>query len=1087
MSSVEGQLADGAHYGLGGRRLWFTAPIVIGIIAVMLLAGVPSAHAASVGTSPPTTSGSSVSGAAELAAASASLAAGQGPADGQALACATVASSEQTSCAAVTAGLGAIGSQKWEAESAPSARVGAQMTYDAKNRYVLLFGGFNGTNYLGDSWEYSHGMWVQLPTTQSPSPRANASLAYDTKDSYVVLFGGYNGHVLGDTWKFVGGVWTQLSPLTSPSARTAATMSYDTADGYLVLFGGYSGTAALGDTWTFVAGAWTQASPSTSPSARWGSTSTFDTADNYVLLFGGYTGTTFLGDTWEYVGGQWTKLSPSTSPPARYEGGMGYDPSPGYAVLFGGTSASGSTWTAYGDTWDFVGGAWTQITPKAGVHSSGGKALPNGEPAARQSFAMTYSGVDSDVVVFGGVVDGDPIAATPSPNTQVFGATDTWTFHGGVWTQELNQAESTWAQMPGRVGAGIADDPTAQFSVGTKSEPGYGVAFGGSTAYGPNAETWIFLSNPSNVWVEDYPVTSPSARSFMGMAYDAKDGYVLLFGGISPSGTALGDTWEFLNGNWTQLHPSTSPAARYGAMMTYDVADGYILLFGGQSGSTYYSDSWTFVGGSWTQLVGSSPSARAFGGLAWDNKTGYTVLFGGTSGTAALGDTWKFLAGTWTALKLTTLPPAAWGTTFLYNAKSDDVFMFGGCTAATVNPLAPACPSADTLGTPWQFRSTWSVVPAHPRLTAIPAQPQDRFFAEGVFDPSAPTPVVLLFGGLTSSGAWAMDRWVYQSNIWNPWQPPVQPVARYGAMGTFDDRSQDALLFGGIGPLPGGAVGYLDDTWQWDTGAWGEDNSPTSPSARAFGGLTFFGEIPRLKFTAYNYSVLFGGVGSSGYLGDTWRWVGSPVGGSWTQIHPSTSPSARANMSMAYDTANNEIVLFGGQNSGGYLGDTWVFSQSGQWSQLSPSTAPSARAGAAMVYDSEDGYMVLFGGHNSGGALSDTWKFVGGVWTQLTEATSPSARYGSGIIDCPQIPGDGETQPQVVLLVGGYTGSAFLNDTWAFSGGVWTVVPSHTPGLVPFAFGAMSNDVDDGHPSLFGGLAPGGTILGEFWEFKLGP
>jgi hypothetical protein len=1078
--------------------------LVVGIIAIMLLegvpgavAGVPSVSDALPGSSSAADAAQSVAAAAALSAASDSLANGSGPAGGVPYACAFADAADQATCSAATANLpGNIGSQKWESEVAPTARTSSVMTYDAKDRYVLMFGGYNGTTYLADTWEFAHNMWVQLAPANHPSPRANASMTYDAKDSYVVLFGGYNGKVLSDTWKYVGGAWTQLSPATSPPARKDATMSYDTADGYVVMFGGSSGTAALGDTWKFVGGAWTQLSPTTSPSARWGSTSTFDTADNVVLLFGGYTGASFLGDTWEFVGGQWTQLSPATSPSPRYESGMTYEATTGYVLLFGGASRTGSTWTALGDTWSFKAGTWKQIVPSPGVHTTGGKALPFSSPAARQSFTIAYSAQSLNVVVFGGIVDGDPIAATPSPNTQTFGPTDTWTYTSSGWAQVQSEADSEWAQLPGRVGAGIAYDPTAQFKLGSKAgTDGYTVAFGGFTAYGPNAETWVFMSQPSAVWSETFPVTSPSARAYMAMAYDAKDGYVLLFGGMNAAGTALGDTWTFQSGNWTQLSPSTSPSARYGAMMTYDQTDGYILLFGGTNGATYFSDTWSFTGGTWTQVPNTSggpvPSARAFGGIGWDSSESYTVLFGGTTGSAALNDTWKYVGGSWTQFKTKGATPAPeWGMTMLYDGKSSNVFLFGGCTTATVNPLAPSCPSADTQGTPWQFKTSWTLIPWHARLTAIPAEPQARFLAAGVYDVYAPTEVVLLFDGITSSGVYASDRWVFQSNIFNPWSPPVLPEPRYGSASTFDDRSQDMLMFGGIGPVSGGGNGYLDDTWQWDTGAWGEDNPTSSPSARAFSGIAFAGTIPRLsKPGTYDATVLFGGIGPSGYLGDTWKWVGSPAGptggGTWTQVHPTTAPSARSNVSMTYDAADNEIVLFGGQNSGGYLGDTWVFSASGQWSELFPSVSPSARAGAAMVYDSEDGYVVLFGGVNNGGALSDTWKFLGGTWTQLSPSSSPSARYGAAIIDCPQLSGNSETEPDVVLLFGGTNGATFDGDTWAFSGGQWTLLPTTTPDLVPFAFGAVSNDIDDGHPSIFGGLTAGGPI-GDFWEFKLG-
>jgi Galactose oxidase, central domain len=1050
---------QGARHRATSWRFQYTGPVSFVIIGVMLLSGASgSVGGARPSAGAPATGGQDSVGASELAAASASLASGQGPAGGQSLTCSSALGTAQATCTATSPSVGTLTNQRWESEGSPQARAGAAMTYDGKDRYVVLFGGFNGSIFLNDSWEFFHGTWLQLSPADAPSARANASIAYDTHDQYVVLFGGYDGtNSLGDTWEFVAGQWTPLSPGVSPSTRKDATLSYDTRDGYLVLFGGHSGSGALGDTWTFRGGTWTVTTPSASPTARWGSTSTFDVADNYVLLFGGYDGTNFLGDTWEFATGQWTHLSPSFAPSARYQAGLVYDANDSYSVLFGGASHSGSGWTALGDTWTYAGSVWTLQRPSSA-------------PAARQSATVAYSGADQDVVVVGGVVDGDPIAAT-----------DTWEYHTGSWVQILSQPEITWAQPAGRVGVATAYEPNLLSAV----------AFGGSTGYGPNGETWTFFGGPgaaSLTWHEIFPSVSPAARSYAGMAYDAKDGYIVLFGGMDANGAALGDTWTFNGGVWTQVHPGTSPAARYGAMMAYDVADGYVVLFGGTNRASYFSDSWTFQGGIWSQLSrGTNPAPRAFGGLAWDNKTGYTLLFGGTSGGLALGDTWKFLNGAWTTLRPTGSPPAQWGMGFVADIKDNYVFMFGGCTAPSVNALSPSCPAADMQATSWDFRAgSWSVLATQNPETGRPAHPGAGFFIGAAFVGASKANYVLVFGGITTNGQLITDRWVYQSRTWNTWFALPIPVARYGEALTFDDLSERILMFGGIGPVGGGDLGFLDDTWMWDTGLWAGVNSTLNPSPRAFAPVVFFGTLPFVKGpTAANYTVLFGGFGPSGYLGDTWKWIGSPIGGQWRQLHPVTSPPVRANDSLTYDAADNEVVLFGGQDSGGYLGDTWVYSVSGAWTQIFPSAAPSARANAAMAYDSEDKYVVLFGGHNSGGALGDTWEFVGGVWTQLFPTNSPSARYGAGIVDCPtNSKASKGGQPQVVLLLGGTTGSKFLGDTWAFLGGQWTVVNDSAPSPVPAAFGGLGSDLDDGTPITFAGLAAGGP-LPDFWDFRV--
>ena len=59
------------------------------------------------------------------------------------------------------------------------------------------------------------------------------------------------------------------------------------------------------------------------------------------------------------------------------------------------------------------------------------------------------------------------------------------------------------------------------------------------------------------------------------------------------------------------------------------------------------------------------------------------------------------------------------------------------------------------------------------------------------------------------------------------------------------------------------------------------------------------------------------------------------------------------------------------------------------WTQQHPAVHPPARAGAAMAYDAATGTAVLFGGNNPGGQLGDTWTWDGTTWTQQAPVPSP--------------------------------------------------------------------------------------------------
>src|SRR5260221_604454 len=67
--------------------------------------------------------------------------------------------------------------------------------------------------------------------SHSPISRYMHSLAYSNSSGRTVLFGGYiGGAFLGDTWAFDGMDWTQVLPSLSPPAREGCASAYDIGD-----------------------------------------------------------------------------------------------------------------------------------------------------------------------------------------------------------------------------------------------------------------------------------------------------------------------------------------------------------------------------------------------------------------------------------------------------------------------------------------------------------------------------------------------------------------------------------------------------------------------------------------------------------------------------------------------------------------------------------------------------------------------------------------------------------------------------------------------------------------------------------------
>ena len=158
-----------------------------------------------------------------------------------------------------------------------------------------------------------------------------------------------------------------------------------------------------------------------------------------------------------------------------------------------------------------------------------------------------------------------------------------------------------------------------------------------------------------------YLSSSPPVRSDGSMVYDAKDGYLLMFGGCSdppiPFGQCaptLSDTWTFTASGgsfaWTQVTSQLTPASRAGGAMAYFPPAQSVFLVGGlASPGSVLSDVWTFAGGQWSQF-GTAPFALWDMGIVWDPVDQELVVSSGYGpGYNNCANQWYGVcAGTWT-------------------------------------------------------------------------------------------------------------------------------------------------------------------------------------------------------------------------------------------------------------------------------------------------------------------------------------------------------------------------------------------------------------------------------------------------------
>jgi PKD repeat protein len=116
---------------------------------------------------------------------------------------------------------------------------------------------------------------------------------------------------------------------------------------------------------------------------------------------------------------------------------------------------------------------------------------------------------------------------------------------------------------------------------------------------------------------------------------------------------------------------------------------------------------------------------------------------------------------------------------------------------------------------------------------------------------------------------------------------------------------------------------------------------------------------------------------------------------------------------------------------------------SSTWTNLTVAGGPSPRYGASMAYDPTAGYVVLFGGFGPGGItdpLNDTWTFSGGVWTNITPklTASPAARGWASLTY--------DQADQYLVLTQGANcdpqASTNCSLPWAFTNGSWSRLPN---------------------------------------------
>lgn len=295
----------------------------------------------------------------------------------------------------------------------------------------------------------------------------------------------------------------------------------------------------------------------------------------------------------------------------------------------------------------------------------------------------------------------------------------------------------------------------------------------------------------------------------------------------------------------------------------------------------------------------SAPPATRAGSSAYDPLLGETVEFGGCIGSVCgTNQTWLYSGGTWqNVTDPRNAPPARYGATMDYDANSQGVLLFGGFGGASYR--------SDT----WLYRGgAWT------NVTPVAAvSPPTRVDATMSFDPEPEENGSVLFGGYEPGiGGWANDTWIWQGG--SGWvlfssSAPAPPPTGHAQM-AYDPSDGAIVLFGcGFGTCP-----VSNQTWELYAGQWWLVRPPAPlPPYRADAAMTFDGALGEI--------VLFGGIGASGNINDTWSFAH----GVWTKLATGPAPAPRSEAMISGDSSGSPPILFGGSGGRSNLNDTWVF------------------------------------------------------------------------------------------------------------------------------------------------------------------
>ena len=290
-------------------------------------------------------------------------------------------------------------------------------------------------------------------------------------------------------------------------------------------------------------------------------------------------------------------------------------------------------------------------------------------------------------------------------------------------------------------------------------------------------------------WRQATYSNGPGPRTEHAMAYDTVRSVVVLFGGKSPSGATLHDTWEFDGSRWTQ-HGDPGGWPTVGTCSaTFDSGRGKTVLVWGGSGPT---QTYEWDGVAWALRVSGGPPPRTGFRVSYDGLRARTVLFGGEASTS-YSDTWEWDGTNWVQMG-SGGPPGRGNFAMCFDAQRGVTTLYGGRRSATNTYYS------DT----WEWNGIYWL-----EHFGIPG-PQPRELHSMAYDTD--TDRCVLFGGLANNATLLGDTWEWDGLQWLQRSLGIHPSNRFAGSMVYEAALQRFLLLGGQTAYSGGTT---DETWHY--------------------------------------------------------------------------------------------------------------------------------------------------------------------------------------------------------------------------------------------------------------------------------